>query len=638
MRRCENRNVSALSFVELVIMLSVLGILAGIGVATLGRGPLTASHTVRLNQELNVLNSAVSAYLAFGGNLNDATSPEQVIEKLKTTVSEEQQRRLPGLSGSFLAREVGFVMQSAEEAGAGQPRIRWNPVGQRFELAESGEAGIKEMVMNTDGISDFPTETEERKTGLKYSSDGTWVWDYVEAAPTFPVGSSNFATADPSDSLPVPTGGAPPPLTPKLTLQRPVFSVPEGTYPAMDYPLHLHLTDPNPVGAGRIFYSVNYGAWSEFAVGSQVFVSPDTAVKAQVVPVDPAIWNASPTVDQLYKSFQSQLRAPLIGFSADFFVTGKTSSVNTITVTLSDVNEPGTSAIYYQLVPVPGSTGSATPFGLYAGPFDVTAAAYPDGFGVRAYASAKIPGYYDSRVNSRFATSQKGLFGGHLDLDTSTQVATVGSGNTDAHTHAITDKYGISEIDFFAIPDSNQIEITEAILNPQQKFKLTVVNADLSPGMSLVIDYEESGVSKTLDASVVDYDDTEVKDLTTFSLGGAPSSAILKSVRIVMSQDVLYGAGVIPTVTGDVVSNVLGKGGEWRNGSLTLQAVAVGSDGTEEFFIDSSLSSGNHGAAKIGLLWEAALFWHWGGESYDDPRNKYVPGQYNTVRLHIDGK
>ncbi len=162
-----------------------------------------------------------------------------------------------------------------------------------------------------------------------------------------------------------------------------------------------------------------------------------------------------------------------------------------------------------------------------------------------------------------------------------------------------------------------------------------MVNADLSPGMSLVIDYEINGVNRVVDTTVGRYDDTPVEDLTVFTLGGVSGTARLKRVQLVMSQDVIHEAGVIPTTTGDVVSNILGKGNEWRNGSLTVQAVAVGADGKDGFSTDAGLSNGDHGAARSGLLWEAALFWHWDGESYDDDRNQYVPGQLNSVKDHI---
>ena len=79
-----------------------------------------------------------------------------------------------------------------------------------------------------------------------------------------------------------------------------------------------------------------------------------------------------------------------------------------------------------------------------------------------------------------------------------------------------------------------------------------------------------------------------------------------------------------------------GKNNEWRNGALTVQAVAVAADGTDGFTTDGSLSSGGHGAATGGLLWEAALFWHWPGDSYHEEKNHYHPGDFSSIEDEVD--
>ena len=640
MSRNSNSKFAALSLMELLILVAVIGVLATIGVSTMGIGVLSGTQSVKREQDIRVLNSAVSAYMASGGDLSGVTDPGQVLAKLKTRVSAEQQRRIPGLAGNFLDTEVELVMQTEEEARTDDPRIRWNSGTSHFEISYTGDPGIK--MLNTQsrptGAGEVEVVSEDRSAGLKYSAEGTWIWDYQDVAPTIAAGPSTFTTGSTPDSTPsTPTGPPTSPMpVPKKSLQPPLFSIPGGRYPGYEFTMALTLSDPNPAGASQIYYSVNYGTWVLYATGTPISVTPDSSIKAQAMPVNKAIWDPSAPIDERYYSYQVKLIPPNVDFSKPYFTTGKTQSVDTITVSLSDPNDPGTSAILYQLVPVPGGSGPITEFKSYSGSFTVSSTAYPKGFGVRAFASALKVGYDDSRVNSRFATAQAGLFGGHLDLDTSVTIAAVGNGSTAAHTHDITGKYGTSTIDFFQIPDSKQIEVTEAITKPSQKFKIIVVNANLSPGMSLVMDYDASGTPRKVDTPVNEYDNTPTKDLPVFSLGGTGSSAKLKRLQVVMSQDVIHTAGIIPTVTGDVRSNVLGKKNEWRNGSLTLQAVAVNDDGSEAFSVSGNRSNGEHGAAVSGLLWEAALFWHWGGDSYDRAGNTYVPGQYDTVSSEVD--
>ena len=153
---------------------------------------------------------------------------------------------------------------------------------------------------------------------------------------------------------------------------------------------------------------------------------------------------------------------------------------------------------------------------------------------------------------------------------------------------------------------------------------------------SLVMTYTDGTVNRSIDIPVDEYDDTEIGNLTTFSLGGVSGSSRLTSLKITMTQDVIFQAGVIPTNTGDVQDNTLGKQYEWRNGSLTLQAVAVGSSGNDAFTTDLTLSNGDQGAASTGLLWEAALFWHWDGDSYHENGNEFEPGELGSIISNLD--
>lgn len=511
----------------------------------------------------------------------------------------------------------------------------WSAERHRFELATSGKGGVKQITLNhTGAVDESFAPVDERKSGLLFAEKSSWIWDYQDSPATSPGGPTAMPTGEIPSSVKTTAPIVTTPLAKKVLLP-PSYSIAGASFPEYDFPLPLRFTDSNPAGAGNVYYSINYGPWTRYLPGETVAVSSDSSIKAQVVPVDFSAWNPSKVVEELYHSHSFKLLPPEIEFDQPYFVSGKSNTIDRIAVKLSDPNEAGTSSASFQIVPVPGGGGTVTSFAPYSGPFVVNASDYPSGFGVRAYASSAKVGYEDSRMNSRFATDTKGIFGGHLDLDTSTTLSKIGSGDTDAHTHDITGKYGTGSLNFFAIPESKQIEITEGISDPSQKFKLTVVNADLSPGMSLILDYESNGTGRTLDTTVARYDDVPVEDLAVFSLSGASGTLKLKGLRVVMSQDVIHEAGIIPTTTGNVVSNVLGKYNEWRNGSLTIQAVAVNGDGSDGFLTDSSLSSGDHGAARSGLLWEAALFWHWDGESYDDKSNQYVPGQFKSVKDHV---
>ena len=56
-----------------------------------------------------------------------------------------------------------------------------------------------------------------------------------------------------------------------------------------------------------------------------------------------------------------------------------------------------------------------------------------------------------------------------------------------------------------------------------------------------------------------------------------------------------------PTKTGGVPGNEPGKLGEWRNGALMIQAIAINVDGADGFTVDPTQSSGGQAVASSGM-------------------------------------
>lgn len=419
-----------------------------------------------------------------------------------------------------------------------------------------------------------------------------------------------------------------------LQLDPPVISTSLDRFdPASETESNVSMLNPNDENVSDIVYRLNGGGWISYSSTFPVTMASYPAgveIEAKAVGVSKYFLESSLATASI-EGMPGELDPPVIEFSHDAFSTDDDDPVTQISVVLQNPNSPGISALHYKIVPVPGGDGNETEYLSYSGPFVVPRFLYPDGFGVRAYAKSLNSSYPDSVEVSRFASSLNGVFGGHLDLDTSDFLAEIGAGGTSAHTHDLTGKYNLTSIDFFAIPDSNQLEVNEAISNPSQGFKLNVVNADLSPGLRIIITTQEGGKAETLSFPVTEYDNVATVDLPVYSLNGRSGTAKLTGLKLQFDTDVIRTASIIPSNTGDVTGNVLGKSGEWRNGSFTIQAVAMNNDGSSAFSVDPAMSSGNHGAATSGLLWEAVLFWHWKGDSYHEQGNGYVPGDYSTV-------
>jgi prepilin-type N-terminal cleavage/methylation domain-containing protein len=75
------------SMTEMVIVVAVIGVLAAAVVSIVASGTIQGAREVRASQDEKVLNSAVLAYLASGGDLSGIEGGEAVLAKLKTIVS-----------------------------------------------------------------------------------------------------------------------------------------------------------------------------------------------------------------------------------------------------------------------------------------------------------------------------------------------------------------------------------------------------------------------------------------------------------------------------------------------------------------------------------------------------------------------
>jgi hypothetical protein len=220
-----------------------------------------------------------------------------------------------------------------------------------------------------------------------------------------------------------------------------------------------------------------------------------------------------------------------------------------------------------------------------------------------------------------------GIDGGHIDVDTSSYLAEVEHGDTDGHVHEYDDKYDVTVVDAFAILDGGLHNIDEDLTDGDQPFKLIMSNTDLSPHVRLVINETYDAGDASTYTWVGDYSDKPLALLDTYSLDGAAGTRRLDALQLWIDPLAIYDDGIIGTVTGCVRGNERGAEDEWRNGALTIQAVATTDAGTVE--TDTAISNGGvHGVASDpdALLWELTIFWHWDGPCYgDDDWSTHVP-------------
>ena len=206
-----------------------------------------------------------------------------------------------------------------------------------------------------------------------------------------------------------------------------------------------------------------------------------------------------------------------------------------------------------------------------------------------------------------------GIIGGHFDVDTTSYISAIGTGDTDAHIHEYDDKHDVKGVDYFQFLDDKLHNIDEDV-DGDQRFKILVVNADRSPGGRLSVNYIYDENDPFSYWRVTDYDGIPHELLDVFTLSGLDGTTHLTELGLHFDRNAILDKGLIPTKTGCVRSNTLSTNGEWRNGALTIWAVAVDEDGYDAF----SLTYDADDPSKIvgiedGLLFESTLFWHWKG-------------------------
>lgn len=396
----------------------------------------------------------------------------------------------------------------------------------------------------------------------------------------------------------------------------------------------LTITNPNPDGISKLVYQIDGGGWNDYA-GPFTLSAADYPAGATITT------KAAPILDYYLESGTAafdligspvKLDPPQIVFSATAFSNDKNNPVDEISVQLNNVNPLGSSIVSYRIVPVPGGVGATTGYMDYTGPFSIRQAFYPSGFGIQTYTKPLKSGYEDSDEVTRYASTVEGTFGGHLDLDTAVSLSAKKYNVDVLHTHDYTGKFGLTSVDFFALLGDKHHDLDDSLPSASQKFKILLINGNLSPGMRVVLHEEREGKTLTRSLPVTEYDDIPVHELPVYSLDGSGESIRLAGIEATFGQDVILNAGALPTEPKEVISNKPGKNNEWRNGALTFQAVAVNGDGSDAFGTTAGLSNGGvHGVATTGLLWEGMLYWHWDGKSYDDKNNLYRPGDPTSV-------
>ena len=161
------------------------------------------------------------------------------------------------------------------------------------------------------------------------------------------------------------------------SLAPPLFSHTTDYYDSGEFPLTVSLTDPNPPGAGILYYNVA-GVVSEYI--GPISVDPNTQITAWIESLDEVQYQSSSQITHSYM-LAVEPDSPTISLSE----TEIDARWGSATISLSYPQTSNTSYdIQYQLTPKVAGEGYATGWINYTGEFGVGGPQFPRGFDITA--------------------------------------------------------------------------------------------------------------------------------------------------------------------------------------------------------------------------------------------------------------
>ena len=265
------------SLVEILIIVAVIGVVSTVAIPLMTGVP-DAAKKEKLEQDVVVVNNAIDAYLASGGDPGQLTS-DNLLAALKSRVYGGMPAEMMGPQGPFL--DLTVTTNATDFAWSASFTTEPRP---RFVVAKNmtGVIFAKGPAMSVGGVAERPDEARP-----------TWLWGYADATPPQDsVGYTPLAIDTGSSFATVPLVG--------VTLGAPLLSPAGLTTNLWGFPLSVAMTNTNPPGSSRIYYKVGSGNFSLFEDNTALSIGPTTSLVAVCVSLDPSRYYNSTMSSNFY--------------------------------------------------------------------------------------------------------------------------------------------------------------------------------------------------------------------------------------------------------------------------------------------------------------------------------------------------
>jgi prepilin-type N-terminal cleavage/methylation domain-containing protein len=330
------------SLFEVLITVALVGAVAAVAINSFGGNLRASSNAVALKSSMARLNSAVSMYIADGGDLSGAGTVQAVLNKLKQArPSSKQSTDIVAGSGRFIdVRLIATQGTAIDDSGV----INWNNNEEKFVFTPSG-TGTTEFTYD-DTITEASIPADNRTDKVKtFNSESGWVWKGNGATATnnelTPISYSGGGAGSPfnpdssltssssssagtgSSSSGTTTGTEDPPALPS-----PTFEPQGGRFNDANFPSSVTITNGGAqAGDGTLQYRINGGAWTDYT--GPISVTSGMRIEAQNLANNPVSFSNSSIISADFYSIEDDFNGNVTGQWTNNF--GGNSSTQIIT-------------------------------------------------------------------------------------------------------------------------------------------------------------------------------------------------------------------------------------------------------------------------------------------------------------------
>ena len=222
---------TAFTLIEVLLVVAVLAIIGGIGVAVVNNIS-EGTRVSKLENDVAVINSAVQVFRVSGGALPATPTVNNVLAELKKSATAASGAKVAGFRGGTIDPRLTAEFQTTAEANTSQARALWDPTRAQFVIATTGSVGVKRFVLS-DAQGEVDPGTAARGTNNPLATTDEWVWEYDDTAATTPTGPTLPTTG-------AGTGITPPTAPGTTVLSAPTFSPPAGNLLYFRFPIPRH--------------------------------------------------------------------------------------------------------------------------------------------------------------------------------------------------------------------------------------------------------------------------------------------------------------------------------------------------------------------------------------------------------------